>query len=103
VLTLFGVQEFVLVLTALPLLFVSAAFGVFLADDDLLFLLHFDYRLGLLLVFGVFLLKGLFLLADYLGCGFLLEVPRFLLFLGWFGDLRYLEFPFGLVSVGGDF
>lgn len=102
-LALFGVQKFVLVLTALPLLLVSAEFGVFLAHDHLLFLLCLYYRLGLLFIFGVFLLKSLFLFGDYLGCGFLLEVSWLFLFFGGFGDLRHLEFPFGLVSVGGDF
>lgn len=74
-------------MTVLPLLLVSAAFGVLLTYDHLLFLLQFHYRLGFLVIFGVFLLKGPFLFRNNLGCGFLLEVSKFLLFFGWFGNL----------------
>jgi hypothetical protein len=84
---LFGVEELVLVLTALPLLFVSSKLRVLLTDDDLLLLLRLYYRLDFSISFSVFLLMCLFLLVDYLWCAFFLEVSKFLLFLGWFGDL----------------
>lgn len=90
-------------MTALPLLFVSSEFRVLLTHDHLLFLLYLYYRLGLLFIFAAFPLKSPFLFVDDLGCALLFEVSKFLLFLGWFGDLRYLQLPLRFLSVSGDF